>query len=124
MSEEPKIMTAAELFDGSRRDFSIRVMQSSARLGYSIYFDVLDLSERKYLAIVDFTVKEVAPYTPDATSLRLSQDSAQQLINDLWRVGVRPAGEHGTNEINALTRHLEDMRAIAADRLKLTLPEK
>ena len=83
-----------------------------------------DGPERKVLGIVDFTVKELSPYTSDTTSLRLSKDAAQRLINDLWRVGVRPAGEHGTNEINALTRHLEDMRAIAANRLKLTLPEK
>ncbi len=122
MSEDTKIMTAAELFDGSRGDLSVRVMQTSARRGYDMFFDMENLANPQILSIVDFTVKEVQPYELYPTNLRLSQDCAQQLINDLWRLGVRPAGEHGTNEINALTRHLEDMRAIASNRLKLTLP--
>ena len=124
MKNEPKIMTFVELFDKQPCELFVRIMQSPAIRAFRLYFDVERSGGRKVLAIEDFTVRELDPYESDATELKLSKSAAKCVMNDLWRLGVRPDEDHATSEIAALSRHLEDMRAIAANRLKITLPTR
>lgn len=49
--------------------------------------------------------------------LSLTYKNAQQLMNELWTCGIRPTG---TTE-SATQAHLNDMRAIVAEKLKVTL---
>jgi len=57
-------------------------------------------------------------------SLKLTEDQAQGLMNDLWRSGLRPKGNKNVEEeLNAINSHLEDMRQIAFSRLKIDKPE-
>lgn len=54
-------------------------------------------------------------------TLRFSFDEAQQIMNELWRIGLRPKNGNGAvAHTEALQRHLNDMRTIAFNRLKIT----
>lgn len=52
--------------------------------------------------------------------IRLDPESAQCLIDELWRLGLRPSQEYGsTGQASAMTKHLDDMRTIAFHALKV-----
>jgi hypothetical protein len=45
--------------------------------------------------------------------LELRAEAAQQLMDELWRAGLRPAGGEGSaGQLGATERHLADMRAL------------
>ena len=46
-------------------------------------------------------------------------------MNDLWNAGVRPTGVRNKDEtINAISHHLDDMRALVSVKLKTQLPKR
>ena len=50
---------------------------------------------------------------PIAPALCLTQTEAQELMDELWRVGLRPTeGTGSAGALAATQRHLEDMRAL------------
>lgn len=52
--------------------------------------------------------------------LKLSPADAQQLLDELWRCGIRPSQEQGsTGQSAAMQKHLDDMRTIAFHTLKV-----
>lgn len=52
--------------------------------------------------------------------MRLTPADAQQLLDELWRCGVRPSQEQGsTGQSAAMQKHLDDMRTIAFHALKV-----
>lgn len=58
-------------------------------------------------------------------SFELTREMAQQLMDDLWVAGLRPTeGTGSAGSLAATERHLEDMRAIVAKKLEVTLPDK
>ena len=53
-------------------------------------------------------------------AFRLLRDEAQELMDQLWYVGIRPTeGTGSTGSLAATQKHLEDMRKIAFNQLKL-----
>ena len=59
----------------------------------------------------------VAYLTPP---LRLTPSEAAALMEELWRIGIRPSNSHGsTGQLAATERHLDDMRKIAFNRLEI-----
>lgn len=59
-----------------------------------------------------------------APTLEIPPERAQQLMDDLWSAGLRPTeGRQSEGVTAAQARHLEDMRAIAFNRLKVEQPE-
>lgn len=53
-------------------------------------------------------------------TVRIHEEAAQRLMDDLWQCGMRPS--EGTGSAGAMAKieaHLEDMRTIAFDRLKI-----
>lgn len=48
-------------------------------------------------------------------SLRLEEESAQRLMDSLWRCGVRPAQEEPAGQVAAMAAHLQDMRKLVFD---------
>ncbi|MGJ7512360.1 hypothetical protein [Variovorax sp. GT1P44] len=49
-------------------------------------------------------------------TVRLENQSAQRLIDELWRAGLRPTeGSGSAGSLRATERHLEDMRKLALD---------
>lgn len=52
--------------------------------------------------------------------IRLKPEAAQELMDELWRTGLRPSQEEGsTGQAAATQRHLDDMRALAFHALKV-----
>lgn len=61
---------------------------------------------------INFTIKQIDGGYMQPT-LRLTHDEPQQLMNELWRCGIRPKNGEGTDaQVNALKYHLEDMRKL------------
>jgi len=67
----------------------------------------------RYLKQVEFEeLEEKGVYIPPAFSM--TPDDAQQLIDELWRCGLRPTeGSGSAGALAATQNHLEDMRTIA-----------
>jgi len=56
-------------------------------------------------------------------TMRLSVKVAQQLMDALWRAGLRPIEANGSaGQLGATERHLEDMRALVSHKLGAPLP--
>ena len=52
--------------------------------------------------------------TPDEPTVRLNNEQAQALMDELWRCGLRPTdGSGSAGSLAATERHLKDMRTIA-----------
>jgi len=59
---------------------------------------------------------------PPLCSFSLSD--AQELMDDLWRCGLRPtAGKGSAGQLTATERHLSDMRAIASKKIGVDLKD-
>jgi hypothetical protein len=53
----------------------------------------------------------------------LPYEQAQELMNALWNIGLRPVqGKQSEGQVAAVERHLADMRAIAFSRLEIKQP--
>lgn len=63
---------------------------------------------------------EIAPSAPFA---EFDDDVMQQLMDELWRVGIRPTTGHGSaGQLLATQQHLEDMRQLVmADKFRKLL---
>lgn len=58
--------------------------------------------------------------TPFLTATRAE---LQRLVDTLWECGVRPMAANGSaGQLDAVHKHLADVRAIAFAKLKVTLP--
>ena len=63
---------------------------------------------------VRFEVIDEFEAAPSPDPLRLSLDSAQQLMDELWHCGVRPSeGSGSAGALAATQHHLKDMQRIA-----------
>lgn len=67
---------------------------------------------------VTFVDRAAEGYHPDPT-MRLRMDEAQQLMDELWRCGLRPTeGTGSAGSLAATERHLKDMQSVAFGLLK------
>lgn len=72
------------------------------------------------------TLEKIDPqtYTAEPT-VSLQREAAQELMDELWRVGIRPSeGSGSAGSLAATERHLADMRAIAFNGLSVEPPKK
>lgn len=61
--------------------------------------------------------------TGEQPAIQLTMADAQQLIDQLWKCGLRPSeGSGSAGALSAVERHLDDMRQIAFDLLKAPKP--
>lgn len=68
-------------------------------------------------------VEEGAYISAYDTGLYLTRDDAQQVINELWRAGMRPRdGSGALAHVEAQQAHMNDLRAIAFHALKIKSP--
>lgn len=69
------------------------------------------------------TWEELRPHDFHSPTLGLFPERAQELMDELWNAGLRPTqGKQSEGVTAAQSRHLEDMRAIAFERLKVEKP--
>lgn len=60
---------------------------------------------------------------PVEPTMSIATEDAQQWMDELWRVGVRPAsGEGSVGQLAATEKHLEDMRCLAFHAIQKTEP--
>lgn len=70
-------------------------------------------TDGRRFVVTNMEFKELAPGAWVDATLRLTQDRAQELMDDLWRCGLRPTeGRGSAGALAATERHLEDMRAL------------
>lgn len=77
--------------------------------------------DKRYVATnVDFEPHKEGQY--QEPTFKLQHDAPQKLMDELWKAGIRPSnGEGSVGEIGAIKKHLQDMRLIVADKLKVDL---
>ena len=69
------------------------------------------LSLAQPIILRELTEQEACFEQPD--TFRLHPDEAQQFMDELWRVGIRPTeGAGSVGQLAATERHLEDMRTL------------
>ena len=67
--------------------------------------------------VTAMTVSDVAPGSMYAPTLSMTDDAAQQLMDNLWGAGLRPSdAKESAGALVATTRHLEDMRTLVFKR--------
>jgi len=86
------------------------------------------MDEVSFALFVDGSPVTVEKIEPIKTGMRivpfatLTLLDAQKLFNELWQIGLRPTDDIGSvGELRATKGHLEDMRKIVADKLKVAL---
>lgn len=84
---------------------------------YQAYMDAVGLyflpHEGSIVEPIQMTVSKKADGEWCPASMELKHDQAQQLMNELWRCGLRPKNGEGTSaQVDALKYHLEDMRSL------------
>jgi len=67
-------------------------------------------------------IPEGGPH-PIQPTFSLAYQEAQELMDALWNVGLRPTqGKSSSGQLEAVERHLADMRTIAFGRLEIAKP--
>ncbi len=75
-----------------------------------------------YRRVKSVEFEDVELFTDDSPVLDMSEDSAQELFNQLWSLGFRPVSEDGNvGMLQATQDHLSDMRKIVSEKLKVIL---
>ena len=73
----------------------------------------------------EFEVRDINQAMPEEPALRMSRDSAQQLMDELFRIGIRPSdGSGSAGQMAATERHLEDMRRLVFENPAPTVVEQ
>ena len=87
-------------------------------IGLAAIFD-----DGKTISIAEpLTMKEHEENTFIREFAQLSNSAAQLLMDDLWQAGLRPSeGTGSAGSLKATEKHLEDMRKIVAEKLKVQL---
>ncbi len=72
---------------------------------------------------VPVTVGWTTPSVSPDPVFRLETEKAQELMDSLWRCGIRPTeGRGSAGQLAAVERHLLDMRTLTFDKLKCERP--
>lgn len=80
---------------------------------------VLEKMGNKTAVATDITMRVVEDGERVDPTLRLSFTAGQQLIDELWRCGLRPSeGTGSAGSLAATERHLKDMQAVAMGLLR------
>jgi hypothetical protein len=87
---------------------------------YAVYFRTKFERSVAYAEPVRMFAREFKPEVQENPEpmMRLRKDELQQLMDELWRVGLRPSeGTGSAGALAATERHLEDMRKLAMNHL-------
>jgi len=72
------------------------------------------------LVMHKLTQEQRESITPRAPAFALSDQETQSLMDNLWKCGFRPTEARGSaGSMEAQSKHLEDMRKIAFNKLKI-----
>jgi hypothetical protein len=99
-----------------------RASRNSNRM--CIEFDLFSRETGKRLKVVSYEETDLQPYQDmGEPALRMREEEAQKLLEDLWNCGLRPQGWTGSvGEVQKVENHLKDLRTIAFKALKIENP--
>jgi hypothetical protein len=81
-------------------------------------------SRKKWAGLADFVWCRVPEMGGGKAAFAVNKEHAQQLMDDLWRCGLRPTEGHGSvGQLGAVKDHLRDMQALAFGKLKIERPD-
>jgi len=87
---------------------TFRLGRPVSRFGFEMLIHTVDQAEIvRPIALEKLNKGEFVEPT-----LCFETEGAQILMDELWRLGVRPSQEGSTSQLAAIKYHLEDMRAI------------
>lgn len=90
----------------------IRIDQCHMGGGYNVW--VVEGRSDKRSVAAPLAMVPVEPGAAVPPTLRLCQDGAQLLMDELWRAGVRPRdGAGALAHVDALAEHIKDLRRVA-----------
>ncbi len=101
----------------NKEQFEVKVERNIFRNGLDLF--ILD-HERNIYTIRQ--VPDVEPVTASEESLFLTLEAGQNLMDELWRAGLRPLEVGSVGQLAATEKHLEDMRTLVAAQTKIPLP--
>lgn len=89
--------------------------------GNVIGFAIIDHNKelRQVYACGSLTMHEIDDSMPVPTAFELRPEQAIQLMDDLWRAGIRPTENSDTTP--AVQRHLNDMRKLVESAYEVKL---
>lgn len=113
-------MTASELGDNMHNRLKIYAERRAWDFGtIGLHFRFLSSNDRRVGVPLPLSIKmhdqDSAEWHNVASEplMTLQPDDAQQLIDELWRAGLRPSeGSGSAGSLAATERHLADMRAL------------
>lgn len=72
---------------------------------------------QKQLSIARLTLEALPEGHFSEPTMHLSRSEATELLDALWRVGIRPSsGEGNAGQLGATEKHLEDMRRLVFEK--------
>lgn len=99
------------LMSGHEMKFCIR--RSFADFGYELTLGVREVATGKWGVAKPIEVEPLQEGSNVPATMRLDDPELQQLMDELWRVGIRPSnGEGNVGMIGAMKEHLADMRKL------------
>ncbi len=100
----------------------IALWRNPSMRAFGVHLIATDEHGKKHIMVTDkplYRSLSMGIDTPPS-NFHINDESAQQLMDDLWQGGVRPSNTSNATEMG---RHLEDMRAIVFDQLKIEKPK-
>jgi hypothetical protein len=99
-----------------------RARQELEKDGMCIYIAEKSSDGSTYYAEpISFKKSELQSYPvqPTLTLTNWDKDTFINLMNELWRIGVRPTDYTTNDRLSAINYHLEDMRKIVFSKLNI-----
>lgn len=107
--------------------FKFNVLKSIARFGIDIYAYTTDIRSGNHYIVKPVELNsephDVQGPMADPT-LNISHEEAQNLIDGLWDIGIRPSRYHGSGETESMGKHINDLRKVAFKLLNIETPDK
>lgn len=106
------------MLNGDRLPLEVMARREDWSGGISIYMREQTVGRGNQVA-APVTMVDQEPNTIVEPMARLPIQAAQQLMDELWRCGVRPSeGSGSAGSLAATERHLKDMQAVAMGLLR------
>ena len=103
-------------------DEDIKIFAQRANFSRHIEIGIMTADGKSVAQPLTMVPHDAHMYTQPA--FRLPHDAAQNLIDDLWRMGFRPSdGTGNAGQLAATQAHLNDMRALAFKKLAVDIPK-
>lgn len=92
------------------------IQQAPGSFGYNLWIRDKSHEQVAYATTVEFRVIDNGMLLPDPV-LKMHREELQLLMDELWRIGIRPTEEGTAGQLGAVKYHLEDMRRLLFDQL-------